>query len=102
VAALAWLIIPLAAAVAAACWGRWASGHQATGDGASLASYERFRAAMENGKPASKGTGPLDALADPAPDASRPPKRRRTADTKAQGGSGEEDSPRGPVAGQVP
>ncbi|MDX6355977.1 MAG: hypothetical protein QOF98_2880 [Streptomyces sp.] len=48
-AALAWLLIPLAAAVVAALWGRWAARHRSTGDGASLAGYERFRTAMETG-----------------------------------------------------
>jgi hypothetical protein len=71
VAALAWLLIPLAGAVAAAVWARWAARHRSTGDGASLAGYERFRAAMET----------------VGMDAERP---------------GEEDSPRGPVAGPVP
>lgn len=46
-AALAWLLIPLAAAVVAAFWGRWAARHRSTGDGASLAGYERFRQAMQ-------------------------------------------------------
>jgi ABC-type spermidine/putrescine transport system permease subunit II len=53
VAALAWLVIPLVAAVLAALWARWASHTRATGDGASLAGYERFRQAMQN-EPAEK------------------------------------------------
>jgi hypothetical protein len=46
-AALAWLLIPLVAAVAAALWGGWASRTRSTGDVASLADYERFRDAMQ-------------------------------------------------------
>jgi hypothetical protein len=65
------LLIPLAAAVVAAFWGRWAARHRSTGDGASLAGYERFRAAME--------TGVVD-----------------------EDQAGDEESPRGPVAGPVP
>jgi hypothetical protein len=47
------LVIPLVAAVCAALWARWASHTRATGDGASLAGYERFRQAMQN-EPAEK------------------------------------------------
>jgi hypothetical protein len=47
-AALAWLIIPVAAALAAMVWAGWAARTpRATGDPASLAEHERFRAAME-------------------------------------------------------
>ncbi|MFI6285337.1 hypothetical protein ACIBCM_11355 [Streptomyces sp. NPDC051018] len=46
-AALAWLLIPLFAAVGAAIWGGWASRNRATGDLAELAGYARFRDAME-------------------------------------------------------
>lgn len=46
-AALAWLLIPLVAAIVAAVWGSWAARTRATGDGASLAGYERFREAMQ-------------------------------------------------------
>jgi hypothetical protein len=45
-AALAWLLIPVVAAIAAAVWGSWAARTRSTGDGASLADYERFREAM--------------------------------------------------------
>ncbi|MDX6351175.1 MAG: hypothetical protein QOF84_5965 [Streptomyces sp.] len=45
-AALAWLLIPVVAAIAAAVWGSWAARTRTTGDGASLADYERFREAM--------------------------------------------------------
>lgn len=47
VAALAWLLIPVVAAIAAAVWGSWAARTRSTGDGASLADYERFREAMQ-------------------------------------------------------
>ncbi len=50
-AALVWLLIPLAAVVAAAVWARWAAHQRTTADGASLAGYERFRQAMQNPTP---------------------------------------------------
>jgi hypothetical protein len=47
-AALAWLLIPLLAAVGAGLWGSWASRNRKTaGDGSELAGYARFREAME-------------------------------------------------------
>jgi len=47
-AALAWLIIPVIAAVLAMVWAGWAARTpRATGDPASLAEHQRFRAAME-------------------------------------------------------
>ncbi|WP_338672842.1 hypothetical protein V1460_07245 [Streptomyces sp. SCSIO 30461] len=46
-AALAWLLIPLFAAVGAAIWGSWASRSRTTGDIAELAGYAKFRDAME-------------------------------------------------------
>ncbi|WP_197287712.1 hypothetical protein [Streptomyces apocyni] len=46
-AVLAWLLIPLVAAVGAGMWGSWAASHRRTGDGAELDGYARFRAAME-------------------------------------------------------
>jgi hypothetical protein len=45
--ALAWLLIPLFAAVGAALWGRWAGRRRTAGDGEELAGYARFREAME-------------------------------------------------------
>jgi hypothetical protein len=45
--ALAWLLIPVAAAIVAAVWASWAARTRSTGDGASLADYERFREAMQ-------------------------------------------------------
>jgi hypothetical protein len=53
-AALAWLLIPLVAAVGAAIWASWASRNRTSGDVAELAGYARFRDAME--KPGS-GSG---------------------------------------------
>jgi hypothetical protein len=79
VAALAWLLIPLVAGCAAALWARWAAHGRTTGDGASLAGYERFRQAMQT----------------PAP----PP---AAADGPDAGGDSDGDSPHGPVAGPVP
>jgi hypothetical protein len=80
------LLIPLAAAVAAAIWGRWAARRRTTGDGASLAGYERFRQAMQTSSaaPAAAGGPSVSAV-----DNDGPP-------------DGEGDSPRGPVAGPVP
>lgn len=47
-AALAWLLIPLVAAVGAGLWGSWANRtRKARGDGPELDGYARFRAAME-------------------------------------------------------
>ncbi|MDH6575567.1 hypothetical protein [Kitasatospora sp. MAP5-34] len=47
-AALAWLIIPVAAALVAMLWAGWAARTpRATGDPASLAEHQRFLAAME-------------------------------------------------------
>ncbi|WP_377269488.1 hypothetical protein [Peterkaempfera sp. SMS 1(5)a] len=46
--ALAWLVIPVIAVLAAAVWAAWAARPpKAAGDGATLADYERFRAALE-------------------------------------------------------
>ncbi|MER5395247.1 hypothetical protein [Streptomyces sp. NPDC002599] len=47
-AALAWLLIPLMAAIGASLWGSWAGrNRKAAGDGVELAGYTRFREAME-------------------------------------------------------
>jgi hypothetical protein len=48
-AALAWLLIPVAATVVASVWARWAaaSRNRKVGDVAELAGYARFREAME-------------------------------------------------------
>jgi hypothetical protein len=47
-AALAWLLIPLVAAIFAGLWGSWANrNRKARGDGPELDGYARFRAAME-------------------------------------------------------
>ncbi|HLL32815.1 hypothetical protein [Streptomyces sp.] len=47
-AALAWLLIPLTAAIGAGLWGVWANRtRKARGDGPELDGYARFRAAME-------------------------------------------------------
>ncbi|MEV5984719.1 hypothetical protein AB0L85_06805 [Streptomyces sp. NPDC052051] len=47
-AALAWLLIPLVAAIGAGLWGGWASRNRTgAGDGSELAGYARFREAME-------------------------------------------------------
>lgn len=47
-AALAWLLIPLLAAIGAGLWGGWAGRNRKTaGDGSELAGYARFCEAME-------------------------------------------------------
>lgn len=46
-AVLAWLLIPLFAAVGAAIWAGWAARDRVSGDVAELAGYARFRDAME-------------------------------------------------------
>lgn len=47
-AALAWLLIPVIAAVASGLWGSWAGRRRTTTpDAVGVAGYERFRAAME-------------------------------------------------------
>ncbi|GGY77816.1 hypothetical protein [Streptomyces nitrosporeus] len=46
-AVLAWLLIPLFAALGAAIWGGWAARNRTTGDVTELAGYARFREAME-------------------------------------------------------
>ncbi|ESP99831.1 hypothetical protein KQH42_09345 [Streptomyces sp. CHA1] len=58
-AALAWLLIPLMAAIGAALWGSWAARNPGRNDGPELAGYARFRAAM------AKSHGDPDG-ADPA------------------------------------
>ncbi|MBA2808845.1 hypothetical protein E0500_015920 [Streptomyces sp. KM273126] len=50
-AALAWLLIPLFAAVGAGVWGGWASrSRKSVEDGTELAGYTRFREAMERSR----------------------------------------------------
>ena len=88
-AALVWLLIPLAAAVVAAIWARWATHRRSdAGDGESLAGYERFREAMGNSVACAGAAGAAGGVA-------------ADSRSKAAPESGE-DSPRGPVAGQVP
>ncbi|MFJ6482963.1 MULTISPECIES: hypothetical protein [unclassified Streptomyces] len=45
-ASLAWLLIPLFAAIGAAIWGSWAARDRTHGDISELAGYARFREAM--------------------------------------------------------
>ncbi|MFF5445114.1 hypothetical protein [Streptomyces sp. NPDC012888] len=46
-ASLAWLLIPLFAAIGAAVWGSWAARDRTSGDISELAGYARFREAMD-------------------------------------------------------
>ena len=49
-AALGWLLIPVAAAVLTGAWSSWMGRRRTrTPDAAGVAGYERFRAAMERG-----------------------------------------------------
>ncbi|MET7739591.1 hypothetical protein [Streptomyces sp. NPDC005385] len=60
-AALAWLLIPLMAAIGAGVWGVWAGrNRKAAGDGVELAGYTRFREAMERSDVEAKA--PSDVL----------------------------------------
>lgn len=53
-AALAWLLIPLGAAIGAGLWGTWANRtRRVRGDGPELIGYARFREAMEKTGPSS-------------------------------------------------
>ncbi|MFI1098368.1 hypothetical protein [Streptomyces sp. NPDC020917] len=126
--ALVWLLIPAVAAVFAAIWARWAVRKRVTHDGASLAGYERFRAAMETvpdkparPAPAEAGTDPQEAAEAAGTPAGAPGERggrrrriilsghgaggghrRRTAAAQAAVGAGEEDSPKRPVTRSFP
>ncbi|MFJ9074087.1 hypothetical protein ACIRO3_02390 [Streptomyces sp. NPDC102278] len=46
-ASLAWLLIPLIAAIGAAIWGSWAARDRTSGDISELAGYARFREVMD-------------------------------------------------------
>lgn len=51
-ASLAWLLIPVAAAVVAGVWGSWAGRRRSSvPDADGVEGYERFRAAMERPRP---------------------------------------------------
>ncbi|GAB2857088.1 hypothetical protein GCM10027074_25130 [Streptomyces deserti] len=53
-AALAWLLIPLVAAIGAGLWGSWANRNRGVrSDGPELIGYARFREAMERSRPGS-------------------------------------------------
>jgi hypothetical protein len=55
-AALAWLLIPFIAAIAAGLWGSWANRtRRVRGDGPELDGYARFREAMEKSHPGARG-----------------------------------------------
>ncbi|MER5729766.1 hypothetical protein ABT084_15745 [Streptomyces sp. NPDC002138] len=47
---LAWLLIPLFAAIGAAIWGSWAARDRTSGDISELAGYARFREVMDTGQ----------------------------------------------------
>ncbi|CAL9535498.1 hypothetical protein SUDANB120_04131 [Streptomyces sp. enrichment culture] len=54
-ASLAWLLIPLFAAIGAAIWGSWAARDRTQGDISELAGYARFREAMDRADGARAG-----------------------------------------------
>ncbi|MEV5505971.1 hypothetical protein [Streptomyces orinoci] len=62
-AALAWLLIPVVAAAAAALWGSWAARNRKAGDVAELAGYEKFREAMERSDSGSGSAQPPSSAA---------------------------------------
>ncbi|MFD0266879.1 hypothetical protein ACFVGY_09825 [Streptomyces sp. NPDC127106] len=63
-ASLAWLLIPLCAAVGAAIWGSWAARDRTQGDISELAGYARFREAMDKADP-SRATAAAHSGSDP-------------------------------------
>ncbi|MFJ5551940.1 hypothetical protein [Streptomyces sp. NPDC093225] len=58
-ASLAWLLIPLFAAVGVAIWAGWAARDRTAGDISELAGYARFREAMARGEKAPSGSEAL-------------------------------------------
>ncbi|MFD2120064.1 hypothetical protein ACFSNO_11280 [Streptomyces cirratus] len=68
-ASLAWLLIPLFAAIGAAIWGSWAARDRTSGDISELTGYARFREAMDQAEPA--------AARRPAPRRAAPKRGRR-------------------------
>ncbi|MFI7244173.1 hypothetical protein [Streptomyces qinglanensis] len=65
-AALAWLLIPLVAAVATSMWGSWAGRRRVkTPDAAGVAGYERFRVAMERSRADDAPDGPTAPADEP-------------------------------------
>ena len=76
-ASLAWLLIPVAAAVVASVWGSWAGRRRSSvPDVDGVEGYERFRAAMERPRPDSgreaddghRSEGPSERAPALAPD----------------------------------
>ncbi|MGW0732975.1 hypothetical protein [Streptomyces sp. NPDC002851] len=63
-AALAWLLIPLMAAIGAGMWGSWATRSRRAEDISELAGYAKFRAAMERSEQSS-GQSPMTSLMGP-------------------------------------
>ncbi|MFC9298285.1 hypothetical protein ACFTWH_18230 [Streptomyces sp. NPDC057011] len=54
-ASLAWLLIPLFAAIGAGIWGSWAARDRTQGDISELAGYARFREVMDKADKAKAG-----------------------------------------------
>ncbi|NYI06274.1 hypothetical protein [Allostreptomyces psammosilenae] len=57
-ASIAWLAIPVAAALFAAVWAAWSNRTRHLGDGQSLAGYQRFVHAMEHTSAVPTGAEP--------------------------------------------
>ncbi|MEW2455263.1 hypothetical protein [Streptomyces albus] len=112
-AALAWLLIPVVAAVAVCLWGSWAGRRRVkTPDAVGVAGYERFRAAMERTSPpgamtarhpsgtpsAEPGAGDGEPLRRPGKRARITGRRRaRTAELAAAGATAHAAATDGPA-----
>ncbi|MDJ1135598.1 hypothetical protein [Streptomyces iconiensis] len=86
-AALAWLLIPVVAAVAAGLWGSWAGRRRTTTpDAAGVAGYERFRAAMERSSAEAKEVSQeADPHEDPVPAGAASPGAGAVAQSASEG-----------------
>ncbi|MFE9390236.1 hypothetical protein [Streptomyces sp. NPDC006784] len=96
-AALAWLLIPLVAAVATSMWGSWVGRRRVkTPDAAGVAGYERFRVAMERSR--ADDAPDASAVAD-EPEARRDPRwwRRKADPELASAGAAARTTPDGPA-----
>ncbi|MBT2478210.1 hypothetical protein [Streptomyces sp. ISL-94] len=60
-ASLAWLLIPLFAAIGAGIWGSWAARDRTQGDISELAGYARFREAMDKADKAEQTRAKVEA-----------------------------------------
>ncbi|MER5873812.1 hypothetical protein [Streptomyces sp. NPDC002044] len=84
-ASLAWLLIPLSAAIGAAIWGSWAARDRTQGDISELAGYARFREAM--GRTDDVGGAGREGRAEQAGQAEQADQARVKAPAPAHSGS---------------